>query len=335
MRADIIECEQFPMVFFAGPGSGKTTVCRQHCQYLVDEGYHVLALSFTKAAASQLAIDGVDARTIDSFYYYWLDKYDMLDKFEGRNFEYLSQQFTRLLHENKEFREKLQHVYDCVIVDEGQDCNRKQLANLWEVASSEYLQVFADIDQCIYEWRYAEPNTLLEFVQFHKITPINLDFSYRLTNQVLNHATQLIRNNDKRFSVVLHAGKDGPVVEYEETLYDIESTVKRVKEINSNDSAILCRNAVRRSYLKSFWDLGFSKTPVSHKPYAGTIHGAKGLEWQNVFIPRADMYEYKGNVLEEERRIFYTAMTRSANFLYISAFRPVCFIAEAGLKKKE
>ena len=90
MRADIIECEQFPMVFFAGPGSGKTTVCRQHCQYLVDEGYHVLALSFTKAAASQLAIDGVDARTIDSFYYYWLDKYDMLDKFEGHNFEYLS-----------------------------------------------------------------------------------------------------------------------------------------------------------------------------------------------------------------------------------------------------
>ena len=332
MRTDIIQCETFPMVFFAGPGSGKTTTCRQHCAFLADEGYHVLALSFTKSAASQLAMDGVDARTIDSFYYYWLNMYDMLDKFEGRNFEYLSSQFTKLLKENAKFREKLQHTYDCVVVDEGQDCNRRQLSNLWEVASNEYLQIFADIDQCIYEWRYAEPNTLLEFVQFHNITPINLDYTYRLTNQVLNHATQLIRNNDKRFSVVLHAGKDGPPVEYEETLYDVEATFKRVNEVSSNDTAILCRNVIRRSFLKKFWDAGFGKSALSHKPYAGTIHGAKGLEWKNVFIIRADMYEYKGYI-EEERRIFYTAMTRSAEFLHISAFRPVCFIAEAGLRK--
>ena len=335
MREDIVKCEVFPQVFASGPGTGKSTQCRAHCTYLAEEGYHVLALSFTKSAASQLAMDGVDARTIDSFYYYWLDKYDMLDKFEGRNFEYLSTQFTRLLRENKAFREKLQHTYDCVVVDEGQDCNRRQLANLWEVASNEYLQIFADIDQCIYEWRYAEPNTLIEFVKFHDITPINLDFTYRLTQQVLDSSAKLILNNTKRFSVALTTKKSGPEVEYEETLYDVEATLKRVKERNSNDSAVLCRNVVRRSYLKAFWDMGFSKTPCSHKPYAGTIHGAKGLEWNNVFIPRADMYEYKGNFLEEERRIFYTAMTRSADFLHITAFRPVCFIEEAGLVKKE
>jgi len=333
MREDIVSCEDFPMVFMSGPGTGKTRTCREHCAYLADEGYHVLALSFTKAAASQLSMEGVDARTIDSFYYYWLDKYDMLDKFEGRNFEYLSSQFTRLLREKKSFRDKLQNTYDCVIVDEGQDCNRRQLTNLWGVASNEYLQIFADIDQCIYEWRYAEPNTLLEFVQNHEITPINLDFTYRLTRQVLEASSRLILNNSKRFSIALRTDKDGPPVEYEETLFDIEAALKRVKEINSDDSAILCRNVIRRKYMDKFWSQGFSKTPASHKPYAGTIHGAKGLEWKNVFIPRADMYEYKGNVLEEERRIFYTAMTRSANFLYINAFRPVCFIREAGLKQ--
>ena len=333
-RADIIECETFPMVFFAGPGTGKTYTCRAHCQYLAEQGYNVLALSFTKAAASQLAMDGVDARTIDSFYYYWLDRFDMLDKFEGRNFEYLAQQFTRLLKEHAEFKGKLQATYDCVIVDEGQDCNRHQLANLWEVASNEYLQIFADIDQCIYEWRYAEPNTLLEFVDYHKIKPINLDYSYRLTTQVLSHATQLIRNNNKRFSVTLQAGKSGPEIEYEETINDIEATLKRIKEINSDDTAVLSRNVTRRTYMNSFWQQGFSRVPASHKPYAGTIHGAKGLEWKNVFIPRADMYEFKGSALEEERRIFYTAMTRSSNFLHITAFRPVCFISEAGLRAR-
>ena len=334
MRTDIIECETFPQVFASGPGTGKTTACRQHCAFLAEEGYHVLALSFTKSAASQLAMDGVDARTIDSFYYYWLDKYDMLDKFEGRNFEYLSSTFTKLMQTDKKFRDKLQHTYDCVVVDEGQDCNRRQLANLWEVASNEYLQVFADIDQCIYEWRYAQPNTLLEFVEYHDIKPINLDFSYRLTKQVMERSSELIQHNTKRFSVGLKTAKEGPEVEFENTLFDIEATLKRVKEINSEDSAILCRNVARRSYLKSFWDQGFSRTAVSHKPYAGTIHGAKGLEWKNVFIPRADMYEYKGDILEEERRIFYTAMTRSSEFLHITAFRPVCFIDEAGLKEK-
>ena len=336
MRKDIVQCETFPMVFFSGPGTGKTTTCKQHCAYLAEEGYHVLALSFTKAAASQLIMEGVDARTIDSFYYYWLDRFDALDRFEGRNFDYLSTQFTRLIQENyKGFRDKLQRTYDCVVVDEGQDCNRRQLTNLWEVASSEYLQIFADIDQCIYEWRYAEPNTLLDFVGNHSVKPINLDFTYRLTKQVLNHSSQLILNNSKRFSVALKTDKDGPPVEYEETLYDIEVALKRVKEINSNDSAVLFRNVARRKYMEKFWSQGFSKTPVSHKPYAGTIHGAKGLEWENVFLPRADMYEYKGNLLEEERRIFYTAMTRSAKFLYISAFRPVCFVGEAGLRKEE
>uniref|UniRef100_A0A453BHC0 UvrD-like helicase C-terminal domain-containing protein n=1 Tax=Aegilops tauschii subsp. strangulata TaxID=200361 RepID=A0A453BHC0_AEGTS len=60
-----------------------------------------------------------------------------------------------------------------------------------------------------------------------------------------------------------------------------------------------------------------------------TIHQSKGLEWDVVFIVQANdseiplLHEYNGTVkeagctLEEERRLFYVAMTRARKKLYI------------------
>jgi DNA helicase-2/ATP-dependent DNA helicase PcrA len=55
-----------------------------------------------------------------------------------------------------------------------------------------------------------------------------------------------------------------------------------------------------------------------------TIHSAKGLEWRAVFLisavdgrlPSSQAYGDE-NVLEEERRLFYVAVTRAKEFLYI------------------
>lgn len=54
-----------------------------------------------------------------------------------------------------------------------------------------------------------------------------------------------------------------------------------------------------------------------------TIHSAKGLEYRSVFIMDANegIIPYKKSVLdadiEEERRLFYVAMTRAKDFLHI------------------
>ena len=58
-----------------------------------------------------------------------------------------------------------------------------------------------------------------------------------------------------------------------------------------------------------------------------TIHSAKGLEFDTVFIagaekdiiPHIRTLEENEENLEEERRLFYVAITRAKNILYISS----------------
>ena len=57
-----------------------------------------------------------------------------------------------------------------------------------------------------------------------------------------------------------------------------------------------------------------------------TIHSAKGLEWDAVYVIHAadgnipsDMATKNGDSIEEERRLFYVALTRAKNWLYVCA----------------
>ena len=77
-----------------------------------------------------------------------------------------------------------------------------------------------------------------------------------------------------------------------------------------------------------------------------TMHGAKGLEFQVVFVLDAN----EGNMphrraalpaqIEEERRLFYVAMTRAKRYLHICYVRerfhremsPSRFVKETGVK---
>lgn len=73
-----------------------------------------------------------------------------------------------------------------------------------------------------------------------------------------------------------------------------------------------------------------------------TFHAAKGLEWENVFlvdlvagsVPKAGP-EASDEEIEEERRVFYVAMTRARDRLYLYTYHkkngaPSEFLAEAG-----
>ncbi len=65
-----------------------------------------------------------------------------------------------------------------------------------------------------------------------------------------------------------------------------------------------------------------------------TMHGSKGLEWPNVWIIGLEegVVPHQDSEIEEERRLFYVAMTRARRKLVISAVRegtPSRFLAEA------
>lgn len=61
-----------------------------------------------------------------------------------------------------------------------------------------------------------------------------------------------------------------------------------------------------------------------------TVHSAKGLEFKNVFVVGLEenlfpsgMVGDSPRALEEERRLFYVAITRAEEHCYISLPRPV------------
>ena len=82
-----------------------------------------------------------------------------------------------------------------------------------------------------------------------------------------------------------------------------------------------------------------------------TVHASKGLEFKDVYIldlmdgrfPNRKLAN-KGGSIDEERRLFYVAVTRAKDRLWLSyakedrvkkmKFLPSLFLYEAGLKKK-
>ena len=80
-----------------------------------------------------------------------------------------------------------------------------------------------------------------------------------------------------------------------------------------------------------------------------TMHSSKGLEFGTVFIPSiVDTVIPHGNPkadfeMEEERRLFYVAVTRAKDRLYMSTFSSIGtkkakisgFLTELGIKKPE
>ncbi|OFC30479.1 ATP-dependent helicase [Acidithiobacillus caldus] len=71
--------------------------------------------------------------------------------------------------------------------------------------------------------------------------------------------------------------------------------------------------------------------------YLTTMHGSKGLEWEKVWILGVEdgVVPHLDGELEEERRLFYVAMTRARRRLELSAVRegnPSPFLAECGIE---
>lgn len=78
--------------------------------------------------------------------------------------------------------------------------------------------------------------------------------------------------------------------------------------------------------------------PKAPKVYLMTAHGSKGLEWDHVWIVGAEegAFPDEGSSVQEERRLFFVAMTRARAHLMVSASgsKPTsAFIGEAGMDR--
>lgn len=106
----------------------------------------------------------------------------------------------RILNSKEEVRKKWQRRFTYIHVDEFQDVDNLQYAIIkLLVKEDSYLCVVGDPDQTIYTWRGAQVDIIMNFEKdFPNSKTVILNQNYRSTQQILNGANALIKNNQNR-----------------------------------------------------------------------------------------------------------------------------------------
>ena len=134
-----------------------------------------------------------------------------LKKNNALDFDDLLLEAVRLLKVSQETRERYQHRYRYLLVDEYQDTNRPQY-ELMKLLAGERKNVCAvgDEDQSIYSWRGADIRNILEFeVDFPNAKIVRLEQNYRSTQVILEAAGAVVANNVRRKGKKLWTDREG------------------------------------------------------------------------------------------------------------------------------
>lgn len=257
------------------------------------------------------------------------------------DFNDLISKTVSLLEHQPDVAHKTQERYPYILVDEFQDVNNLQV-ELIRLLLTDQTQLFCVGDdwQSIYGFRGSEVSYIIEFERhFPNATIIKLDLNYRSSQHIVGASNEVIRHNrfkiDKdiraskmsRHKITVHAGAD----EDENVAYCLQ----RVREcleagIPAEELLFLYRRS--KMFHPFFEGLKKEGLRVMHK----TIHAAKGLEARVVFLvgltdgfggfpdiwleDRIFQVVKKANLdllLEEERRLFYVAITRTKDKLFL------------------
>jgi len=160
---------------------------------------------------------------------------------------------------------KYQKRWKYILVDEYQDTNIAQFQFLTNLAKEhENICVVGDDDQSIYGWRGAEVSNILNFEKtFSSCRVFTLEKNYRSTQEILNAATAVVKNNDKRANKNLIANNgSGDLLGLIETndeqeeasaiISSIEKEIKLNKRTFNKFSVLYRTNAQSRSLEESF-----------------------------------------------------------------------------------
>jgi DNA helicase-2/ATP-dependent DNA helicase PcrA len=169
-----------------------------------------------------------------------------LRKNNALDFDDLLLEAVRLLKVSSEARERYQHRYRYLLVDEYQDTNRPQY-ELMKLLASEAKNVCAvgDEDQSIYSWRGADIRNILEFEKdFPNARIVRLEQNYRSTQIILEAAGAVVANNIRRKGKKLWTDRQGGslIGFYEapdgenEALFIADRIQKFLNQANSSDS---------------------------------------------------------------------------------------------------
>lgn len=143
----------------------------------------------------------------------------------------------RIFKKDKSVLEKYQELFKYILVDEYQDTNMVQY-DMCKLLASKYRNLFVvgDMDQSIYSFRFANYMNVINFEKDNKDAKvIVLDENYRSTNNILNAANDVIKNNKERKEKNLWSSKgNGDKIKYircDNELEEASTVVRLTKEL--------------------------------------------------------------------------------------------------------
>lgn len=172
----------------------------------------------------------------------------------------------------KQYYEKFKYCF----VDEFQDTNDTQLSII-QALNPENSFFVGDVDQCIYKWRGANPENMLNFSKhYNDAKIITLEDNFRSTYDIVKAANNVIKHNKNRFDKKLIAHKEGPKVdilrfenpeiEAEQIGKFIKYSRKKIGDYFPGDFAVLARtNSMLSVVSKTFKKLGIQINTPSNK----------------------------------------------------------------------
>ncbi|MEJ7627104.1 MAG: ATP-dependent helicase [Ferruginibacter sp.] len=252
----------------------------------------------------------------------------------------ISRSFS-LFQNHNDIANKYKRKYQYILVDEFQDVNNLQV-ELIKLLLTDQTQLFCVGDdwQSIYGFRGSNVSYIVDFENyFPNAKVVKLNLNYRSTQNIVGASNEVIKHNKFKVEKEIHSSKQS---EHKIVVYsgnsekeNIQFCVDKVQELfkggMTNDDILFLyrRSKMFTPYFFRFKDEGI-------KVQGKTIHAAKGLEAKVVFIlglsegsggfpdiwleDRIFQFIKKANhdlLLEEERRLFYVAITRAKDKLFL------------------
>lgn len=255
-----------------------------------------------------------------------------------------------LLRRDRELLSALRSRYRYIMIDEFQDINPTQYEIIRLLCEPlRNIFIVGDDDQSIYGFRGSDPGIMLHFPEdFPELDTVTLGINYRSESRIVEASLRLIEHNKSRYRKDLRpcpekSGNGRGIISIREAADEKEEARLVASEISERlryggkvpSIAVLFRvHRAARELMKELEGRGISiggsrgselmtLQRGGRGPELMTFHGAKGLEFDIVYIISANegITPWKlakdGVQLEEERRMFYVAMTRARSELHI------------------
>ncbi len=247
---------------------------------------------------------------------------------------------------------KVEDKYDYIVVDEYQDISQDRYELIQNIANENKSKIvaFGDDWQSIYSFNGSKINYIYDFNKyFPNAKLMTICKTYRNSKEIVDYSKSFIMKNKKQINKDLVATKSlKDSVKF--VLYDDLDEVTKLKKVildiysKNKDSKILILGRTNRVINELYNDndlIDSMGTKLVYKGYneikidAMTIHKSKGLTYDEVILlgltngfPNNKKGFWMLNVFRneevnegiafaEERRVFYVAMTRTLNHLYM------------------